>query len=169
MLLIKHIFMCAFLFLVSIKMDGKSLSGDSINSYNIMNESLKSIVDSLETDSKGELKYVLLFSNCDNRLFMIVLHVMNENDVLDMIEKTPNYYCLKGWLTDFQNYYILSHNIDEQQLKDLFCLVNVKRLLKRKKIIDSPYIFDIYKENIVFLYKNNKFYQIKSDGFLIHK
>lgn len=60
-------------------------------------------------------------------------------------------------------------SIDEQQLKDLFCLVNVKRLLKRKKIIDSPYIFDIYKENIVFLYKNNKFYQIKSDGFLIHK
>ena len=169
MQLIKYILMCAFLFLLCIKMDGKSLSGDSIDSYRIINESLKTIVDSLETDSKGEIKYALIFSNCDERLFMVVVHVMNENDVLDMIEKNPDYYKLEGCLIDYQNYYILSHCLDEQQVKDLFCMINVKRQIKRKKIIHNPYIFDVYKENIAFLYKNNKFYQIRSDGSLIHQ
>ena len=152
---------------VDSKLDGKSLSGDSINSYRIINESLRTIVDSLETDSKGEIKYALIFSNCDNCLSMVVVHVMNENDVLDMIEKNPDYYKLEGCLVDYQNYYILSHCLDEQQVKDLFCIINVKRQIKRKKIIHNPYIFDVYKENIAFLYKNNKFYQIRSDGSLI--
>jgi len=98
---------------------------------------------------------------------MVVVHVMNENDVLDMIEKNPDYYKLEGCLVDYQNYYILSHCLDEQQVKDLFCIINVKRQIKRKKIIHNPYIFDVYKENIAFLYKNNKFYQIRSDGSLI--
>ena len=51
--------------------------------------------------------YSLIFSDHDDSLFMTVLHVKDENDIIDLIEEYGDYYHLIGYIAGHENFYIL--------------------------------------------------------------
>lgn len=144
------------MFFLCLTAKGASIDGDSINTYSIVNESLLSIADSLNSESPGNIYYAFAFTECEDRLFLVVLHVEDENDIIDIVDNNSDYYRLMGCLLDYHNIFLLGHNVDENKWKDIINLSDIKTCLRRSVRNNSPTMF-VYKENIAFEYVNGGF------------
>lgn len=132
--------------------DGKSLKY-IVPSYNIDNNSLCSIVDSIEMMNPYAV-YSLIFSNQDDCLYMTVLHVKDENDIIDLIEGYADYFHLDGYIAGHENFYILEQcGVENCKIRNFISITEENKELERKTPkVDS--IMFVYQENITYKYNN---------------
>ena len=144
--------------------DGKSFI---VQSYNIDNNSLCSIIDSIEIMNPGSV-YSLVFSNQDDCVFMTVLHVKDENDIIDLIEEYADYYHIIGYIAGHENFYIFKHcNVEKYIVRNFISATEESKKLERKAPEVNSIMF-IYQENILYKYNsnNNTFYKITKGELL---
>lgn len=142
------------------ELDGKSLKY-IVPSYNIDNISLCSIVDSIEMMNPGAV-YSLIFSDHDDSLFMTVLHVKDENDIIDLIEEYGDYYHLIGYIAGHENFYILEQcGLEKCKISNLISITEESKELELKTP-KVDFVMFVYQDNIAYKYNNktNIFYKI---------
>ena len=81
----RYLFESFFFLYFSLALCARNINNDSIYTYKIVNESLCSIVDSLDEATHGESVYVLTFSNYCGTLYLVVLHLKNENEIMELV------------------------------------------------------------------------------------
>ena len=132
-----------------------------LDSYNIINSSLKHIMDSIETkDPVGE--YALVFQKISNETYVIFVNVAGFCDIKESYTEKDGYHLLGYTHVKTNNYYILNVTNNPADLKKI-----IKKKKKKKKMryfakIESVEdgAFLILNENIAFKLVNNPFVQL---------
>ena len=132
-----------------------------LDSYNIINSSLKHIMDSLEMkDPLAE--YALIFQEINNETYVLFVNVAGYCDIKESYTSIEGYHLLGYTHTKTNNYYILNVTNNPADLKKI-----IKKKKKNKKmryfakigsIEDGAFL--ILNENIAFKLVNNIFVQL---------
>ena len=156
----RYLFESFFFLYFSLALCARNINNDSIYTYKIVNESLCSIVDSLDEAIHGESVYVLTFSNYCGTLYLVVLHLKNENEIMELVDDYNDYYCFKGCLTGYRGIYIVTHQVDECQMQEIVLLTDIRKRFVTQNTEEDNTPF-VYQENIAYVYKNHEFHRIK--------